>query len=206
MEGMEGMEAVAHNPPALKQQLDKAQKRGFSLIEAAIVLGVVGAVIGTIWVSAANMYESWRINQYADAMLSIRKCVQNKFPRLECDYTTLCLPTTDEGYLTETKFFDDIGCIPRDIIVRDNNRYEDVFGGRFVVILYGGRLHPWAKPNTVAQCAKLAHRIARSVTSNELNYIQVGVNVHTNYKSRSLQDWTSYCKNDGRDVILDFKD
>ena len=190
------MEAVGHKT-----------RMGFNLIEAAIVLGVVGAVIGTIWVGAANMYESWRINQYADAMLSIRKCVQNKFPRLECDYTTLCLmPRTDANYLTETKFFDDIGCIPSDVIVRDNTRYEDVFGGRFVVVLDGGRLHPWAKPNTVAQCAKLAHRIARSVTSNELNYIQVGVAGHSDYKSRSLQDWTSYCKNDGRDVILDFKD
>ena len=182
------------------------QKKGFSLIEAAIVLAVVGLVIGGIWVAAANMYESWRINQYANAMLSIRKCVQNKFPRLECDYITLCLPYTDVGYLTETKFFDDIGCIPSNIIVRDNNRYEDVFGGRFVVVLDGGRLHPWAKPITIAQCAKLAHSIARSVTSNELNYLQVGIAVHGNYKNISLQNWTSYCKNDGRDVILDFKD
>lgn len=73
------MEAVGHNPQALKQQRGRAQKRGFnlsssssnavgqpckgfSLVEAAIVLGVVGLVIGGIWVAAAKVNDSikWR--------------------------------------------------------------------------------------------------------------------------------------------------
>ena len=61
------MEAVAH----------KTLKRGFSLIEAAIVLGVVGAVIGTIWVSAANMYESYKVNKTAEDIFTIARNIQN---------------------------------------------------------------------------------------------------------------------------------
>ena len=51
------------NPRSSSEAIARRAKRGFSLIEAAIVLGVVGAVIGTIWVSAANMYENHKVNK-----------------------------------------------------------------------------------------------------------------------------------------------
>lgn len=38
-------------------------KKGFSLVEAAIVLGVVGLVIGGIWVAAASVMESMRVSE-----------------------------------------------------------------------------------------------------------------------------------------------
>ena len=38
-------------------------KKGFSLIESAIVLGVVGLVIGGIWVAAASIRENMLINK-----------------------------------------------------------------------------------------------------------------------------------------------
>ncbi len=43
-----------------KSRTDK--KTGFSLIEAAIVLGVVGLVVGGIWVAASTVHEKMRIN------------------------------------------------------------------------------------------------------------------------------------------------
>ena len=73
---MEGMEGIAHNPPALKQQRDRLQKRGFSLIEAAFVLAVVGAVIGTIWVAAAAMYEDYKVSKTVSDLALIVKNVQ----------------------------------------------------------------------------------------------------------------------------------
>ena len=76
MEGMEGMEAVAHKTPALKQQRDRLQKRGFSLIEAAFVLAVVGAVIGTIWVAAAKFYEDYKVNKTVNDVALIVKNLQ----------------------------------------------------------------------------------------------------------------------------------
>lgn len=41
----------------------KASKRGFNLIEAAIVLAVVGGVIGGIWVAASAVREGVKINK-----------------------------------------------------------------------------------------------------------------------------------------------
>ena len=51
--------------------------KGFSLIEAAIVLAVVGGVIGTIWVSAANMYESQKRTATLDIVILAVKKMQN---------------------------------------------------------------------------------------------------------------------------------
>ena len=45
-------------------------KRGFSLVEAAIVLGVIGLVIGGIWYSAAKFYEDYKVNKTVEGIFS----------------------------------------------------------------------------------------------------------------------------------------
>ena len=53
-------------------------KRGFSLIEAAIVLAVVGGVIGGIWVSADNVRENYKINQLTDGLILAASLLRGK--------------------------------------------------------------------------------------------------------------------------------
>lgn len=48
-----------------------AKSRGFNLIEAAIVLGVVGLVIGSIWVAAAAVMAENRQREARGALLQI---------------------------------------------------------------------------------------------------------------------------------------
>jgi type II secretory pathway pseudopilin PulG len=49
----------------------KFKQRGFNLIEAAIVLGVVGLVIGGIWIAAAAVNKNYKINQTQQGVLEI---------------------------------------------------------------------------------------------------------------------------------------
>lgn len=60
---------------------DDGHKSGFSLIEAAIVLGVVGLVIGGIWVAAAAVNESHKQSVILSEIGQIVRNVQMKFPR-----------------------------------------------------------------------------------------------------------------------------
>lgn len=54
---------------------DKARmKRGFTLTEAAIVLGIVGLILGAIWVAAAAVYSNMRVST---ANTQLMKIVQN---------------------------------------------------------------------------------------------------------------------------------
>lgn len=46
-------------------------RKGFNLIEAALVLGIIGGIIGGIWVAASAVTESRKITQMAGDVLSI---------------------------------------------------------------------------------------------------------------------------------------
>jgi len=48
--------------------------RGFTLTEAAIVLGIVGLILGAIWVAAAAVYKNMRVTRTTEQILNI---VQN---------------------------------------------------------------------------------------------------------------------------------
>lgn len=50
--------------------------RGFSLIESAIVLAVVGLVIGGIWVAAASVSENWKVEETIQGIFSTVKNIQ----------------------------------------------------------------------------------------------------------------------------------
>ena len=53
-------------------------RKAFSLIEAAIVLGVVGLVVGGIWVAAAAVNENMQANDIAKGLLTIKAAMQDQ--------------------------------------------------------------------------------------------------------------------------------
>ncbi len=58
----------------------KNHKRGFNLIEAAIVLGVVGLVIGGIWVAAASVNRRFKISRLSSDMFAIVQATHRLVP------------------------------------------------------------------------------------------------------------------------------
>lgn len=56
-------------------------RKGFNLIESAIVLAVVGLVIGGIWVAAAAVSENMKISRTESAILEIMTGFREKIPR-----------------------------------------------------------------------------------------------------------------------------
>lgn len=69
------------------------KRRGFNLVEAAIVLGVVGLVIGGIWVAAAAVQSNLRKSDASKGLIQIVQNVRNLYygqagPNSEVDVTT----------------------------------------------------------------------------------------------------------------------
>ena len=54
-------------------------KRGFNLIEAAIVLGVIGLIIGGIWVAAAAVQNNLRISNSSRNLIQIVQNIRNLY-------------------------------------------------------------------------------------------------------------------------------
>lgn len=55
-------------------------EQGFSLVEAAIVLGVVGLVIGAIWVAAATVRANMKQNQAVSGYIDLYHQIKDMFP------------------------------------------------------------------------------------------------------------------------------
>lgn len=51
--------------------------RGFTLTEAAIVLGIVGLILSAIWVAAGSVYANYRVGKTAEQLLSIVQSVRS---------------------------------------------------------------------------------------------------------------------------------
>lgn len=59
----------------------RAKKQdGFNLVEAAIVLGIVGLVIGGIWIAAASVRFNQNINEMATVALRVGVGMRGQFP------------------------------------------------------------------------------------------------------------------------------
>jgi len=51
--------------------------RGFTLTEAAIVLGIMGLILGAIWVAAASVYDNLRVSTTSNQLIQIAQSIRS---------------------------------------------------------------------------------------------------------------------------------
>ena len=141
---------------------ETSTKRGFNLIEVAIVLGVAGIVIGGIWVVAATVNENMKISRTLAAMQQIVKLSQNTFTRT----TANTLAPSTEVNVNNAAIAAKI--IPEDFI--SNGTVKDLWGNPMILHLAGG-----------AYCCQVTIRFT-SVTKSQCERLIIGAtqNVRSN--------------------------
>lgn len=66
--------------------MKKRQKqKGFNLIEAAIVLGVIGLVIGGIWIAASSVSYKYGLSQTASGIQMSIETIRQLYKNMPCD-------------------------------------------------------------------------------------------------------------------------
>lgn len=70
--------------------LPPRQQRGFSMVEMAIVLGVVGLVMGGVWTLAVKVQQTARVKQAVEQVITINKNIRNYYQ------TQACIPNGDQ--------------------------------------------------------------------------------------------------------------
>lgn len=101
---------------------------GFSLIEAAIVLGVVGLVIGGIWVAASAVQEGMRLNKAIQALTVISSKATTVFGPADIE-------ALGTQYYNIESVMIDMGAVPADMA--QNGSIIDPWGRPMVVRLVG---------------------------------------------------------------------
>jgi hypothetical protein len=134
-------------------------RRGFNLIEAAIVLGVIGLVVGGIWIAAASVKERLDINNFARQILTISSNWKQLYRGV---------PQQVGANTTITTALIDAGVIPRDMVV--NGAARAPWGGTVGTILQDGdigncpgnnRLNVRFNYTTPAQCIGMVRSVIR---------------------------------------------
>ena len=67
------------------------RQSGFNLIEAAIVLGVIGLVIGGIWVAAASVSRNFKLAETAKGAISALSSIRQMYQGQACPGATVDL-------------------------------------------------------------------------------------------------------------------
>ncbi len=110
--------------PSCRKAIGFETRMGFSLIEAAIVLGVVGLVIGGIWVSAAHFYEEYKVNKTVDGAFTTASNIIN------------LISVRDASSIADgsdlTSFLLSAGAFPEDWV--NGSVVKNPFGGRVAVL------------------------------------------------------------------------
>lgn len=91
------------------------KQRGFSLVEAAIVLAVVGLVLGGIWVAASAINDKLKVNRLTEIILNIDSETRKLFP-------PQLWPSESSGYTNIVQLLLDRRIIPEDL--RIPSRYN----------------------------------------------------------------------------------
>ena len=95
-----------HEAQAYQNKARVSKQAGFNLIEAAIVLGIVGLIVGGIWAAAASAYENMRQQSASKNLLSLAQNVRGFYAQNQA--------TSIDGN-TENLF--SLGLIPADMVV-----------------------------------------------------------------------------------------
>lgn len=145
-------------------------RSGFSLIEAAIVLGVVGLIIGGIWVAAAAVSDANKINK---TTLMIHQGLGD----LDRLFGNQPLPTAGTDL---TPLMISAGIIPADM-VKNNLAYSE-WGGlvAFEKLANANTVQVWLYSVPVKLCSKILLSITSPITQAaggskfQINIIYVG--------------------------------
>jgi hypothetical protein len=137
--------------PVRAHYYSRVNGRGFNLIEAAIVLGVVGLVIGGIWVAASAVQENLRTKRMQEGITSIYQGILSQYKGFDAGGGGTTLARSDLASDPIIRF----DYAPKDFV--RGNKLIDPWGLPIDVTLDASNnaVNFWIRGNSKSTCAKL---------------------------------------------------
>ena len=166
------------------------QKRGFNLIEMAMVMGVVALLFGTVWLGASSVQQNERIQRSITGVLI---AAQNLNKQLPSSFVTASYIAIPSSYLINAKIF------PDDWV--QNNSLKNPWGLSVAVsgVIRSGQplFQVHLRVPDIETCLKTSAAITGRFTDN--TYLKgvdiglVGVGPWTNYSVFPLSPSGTHC-------------
>ena len=163
------------------------KKRGFSLVEAALVMGVVGLVMGGVWMTLSSVRNASMDRAFLQQTVTLVQNVRTYFATRPLPSTGADLTTYTDGALRAEKVFPEDTC-SGDCIPNAAVSAKNVFGGdlTFSIPLNGAlpspnRFRITVASSTISREHCLAWAIALSSQANTIGLVkmQAGLNIST---------------------------
>lgn len=186
---------------AKPNQPSRHQRAGFNLVEAAIVLGVIGLVIGGIWVAASAVKFNFEKNRRTEDLILISEGMRKLFPRS-------MIPTSGQTVITSAAF--NAGIFPGGYTLSGENAIEPTSGLNVRLrIFHSGYLTIISDMSSEAMCIALTSAVSSKFDDNtDLMLISISKNGGTgpfaNYSSWPLDPGTIDCRNTGSQLRVHF--
>ncbi len=129
---------------------EQSKRRGFSLVESAIVLGVVGLVLGGIWLVSAKFYEDYKVNKTVEGILEIVRNTQKTVSFLDAGIIG--------GSQNITTSLIKAGVFPNDWV--SGNVVTNLFGGNTLIMNHASDFSVRLYNVPPSACVKLTVRIS----------------------------------------------
>lgn len=155
--------------------------RAFSLIEAAIVLGVVGVVIGGIWAAASAVNESLKINRMTNDIIESISKIQLAFSIKDAEEIIATEPVPEIPVMTAVRALE---LLPKDWIWLNSYRVVTPFGGRVYLYFVNTattraalRLSDINRSHCIKLVSKLSTMAAQASPSNSTSWSRTSIGV-----------------------------
>ena len=199
----------AFTPPLnLSYRLMKRRCRGFNLIEMAIVLGVIGVIIGGIWTAASAVQRNLKINEVSSTALSIASCIQKIWPSIPAinqpvwsDYSRTmylagCFPA---GYTIDTAAA--VNTNPYGYVWGPNGRLWYLMLGYFNGIVVAPQIRITVNSS---ECSEVLFKTLNKIGSN-LQYYAIENIAYVDQSTVDLQTLTNRCAVITMQIVLALK-
>lgn len=108
-------------------QRQSRKTRGFTLTEIAIVLGIIGLILGAVWAAASSVYLNMRVSTTSTQLLQMAQGIKSLYA------TTQTMGTA--GTVTGNALAA-AGALPSDLVKNSNGTYsvlKNAFGGNVTI-------------------------------------------------------------------------
>jgi len=198
--------------PSSSKAVGCKTRMGFSLIESAIVLGVVGLVIAGIWVAAASIQENNRFNQTLNGILLMIENIRSSYKGM---WPAIVIKYDDAESLLIAREVGKLG--KQDGFSEDGGDIYNPYGGKNLILPeinhnWGSNfpdgtplLVVWVAVNNPTLCIKLVSAISSRFQGNgELLGVALPVNDSIAIKTFPIMPTKAQCDINGWSNTLGF--